>query len=140
MGRSWGPGSSGDEEIWFEFEGLDELASDWFSAVDYLSVQDLPEVCLAAAEDAVVEMQHNHPYTDRTQFLTGGMHARKGRQTRRTCEAVVEFMAPYSKYVDEGTSRSKPYPFVFIGEEKAEISLERRCAQALDRFCNNAAR
>jgi hypothetical protein len=122
----------------YDLEGVDEFSFDVGTALSYLS-QDIHEAVVAAGEDAVIAMQQRHPYQDRTQFLTGGMYCRPfGRNTRLRAEAAVLFQAPYAKFVNDGTAKSKPYPFIPTGERAADISLRKRCLNALGTFCRKA--
>lgn len=126
-------------QIGFDLEGVDELSQDMSEAFSYLS-QDLQNAVIEAGDDAVRAMQSNHPYTDRTQYLTGGMYCRPfGRTTKTRAEAMVLFQAPYAKFVNDGVpGKSRPYPFLFIGKEAAEASLETRCSYALTVFCKRS--
>lgn len=130
--------SGGGMSITFDLEGVDELSADLNSAYSYLS-QDLQTAVLQAGDDAVTAMQVDHPYTDRTQMLTGGMYCKPfGRNTKTRAEAVVMFKAPYAKFVNDGTSKSKPYPFIPVGMAAARDSLVDRCSYALSVFCKRA--
>lgn len=118
----------------FELEGVDELAGDLSAAIDDFGT-DLREAVMRAGESAVQEMQQNHPYQDQTQRLTGGMQCRQGRQTRYTAQAEVTFEAPYAKYVNDGTVKSRAYPFLPQGMRAAELELERCVDTAIGLFC-----
>lgn len=117
----------------FSIEGIIEMGAAANEAIDLLS-QDLSHVVVAAGDEAVAEMQRNHPYQDRTYNLSGGMRCRLGRRSRWRAEAVVDFTAFYAGYVNDGTSRNRPYPFVPNGLRAAEPVLQREMESALDRF------
>lgn len=118
----------------FEIEGIDELGAAGSEALDFLS-QALPQAVLDAGDAAVSAMQLSHPYQDRTYKLSGGMMCKLGRRTKWTALANVTFKAKYAGFVNDGTSRSRPYPFIPIGERAAAPVLERCMGQALDVYC-----
>lgn len=118
----------------FDIEGIVELAAAGSEALDFLS-QALPQACVDAGDAAVSAMQLSHPYQDRTYRLSGGMRCRLGRRTRWAALANVTFNAPYAGYVNDGTSRSRAYPFLPIGEAAAAPVLEDRMSRALDIYC-----
>lgn len=120
----------------FSFEGMETFEGDWATAFDYL-VQDIEHAAQEAAEAAIDEMQRNHPYTDRTGQLTGGMYVRDGQRTRLRCTKFVEFIAPYAKFVNDGTVRSRPYPFLPQGVEAAQKRLDECMDDATAAFCKN---
>lgn len=97
----------------------------------------LNDVALAvrnAAEEGVREATVNHPYTDRTYRLS--TTARASAMSRGKFEKEVDMVwpAPYAGFVDEGTSRSKAYPFTPQASAKAEETLERDVDAAVDKF------
>lgn len=118
----------------FEFEGIEGLQSDLNKMTDLLAA-DLSRVVYDAAQAGVVAMRENHPYQDRTFLLTDGMHAKPfGRTTRTRAEAIIIFKAKYAKYVNDGTTKSKPYPFLPIGEKAAGIALMTGAFEAVSTF------
>lgn len=122
----------------FDLEGVDDFALDLSAATDYLG-DDLRNAVLQSGDAAIAAMQGDHPYTDRTFLLSGGMRCRLfGRNTKTMAEAAVTFLAPYAGYVNDGTSKSKPYPFIPIGMATARDELETLCVDALDHFCQLA--
>lgn len=122
----------------FDLEGVEEFEKDLTTAAAYLS-RDLQTAALQAGDEAINAMRTNHPYTDHTYLLTDGMYCKPfGRRAKTHAEAVVQFKAKYAKFVNDGTVKSKPYPFLPIGIAAAEKVLEERCAQALGFFCKVA--
>lgn len=120
----------------FDLEGIEELSADLNFSRDVLA-QDLMHAVVSAGDAAIEAMQTDHPYTDRTFLLSGGMRCRQfGRATRSRAEAIVTFDAPYAKHVNDGTSKSKPYPFIPVGMAAARDELERCVTHALDVFCS----
>lgn len=53
-------------------------------------------------------------------------------------EAIVTFDAPYAGWVNDGTSKSKPYPFIPVGMAAARDTLDQLCGDALTSFCQRA--
>lgn len=98
--------------------------------VDALEV-DAGIAAYEAAEAGVQAAQHDHPYEDHTYMLTDTAQATKGAVVS---DAFMEWVQLYASFVDEGTTRARPYPFVRIALAAAERSLTRRLVQVLDRF------
>lgn len=127
-------------QIDFDLEGVDEFALDLSAALDNLGA-DLRHCVLDAGDAAISRMQVDHSYTDRTFKLSGGMKCKLfGRQTRTMANAAVTFLASYAGAVNDGTTKSKPYPFVPQGLEAAGDALERSVSFSLDIFCSTSAR
>lgn len=118
-------------------EGLDEFERELGAAMHELR-EDLAQASLAAADAGVSEMQANHPYTDRTYQLSGGMHAAAvdGSDGR---EAEMRTQAEYASFVDKGTSRNRPYPFTPNGEAAAEKELEQLAKSAAQSFASKVS-
>lgn len=96
----------------------------------------LDDVSLEAARAGVVEAQQDHPYTDRTQNLTNTAYARKaaggrgaGGRFEASGGAYMAWPMFYGSYVDQGTSRSRPYPFT----PKAERAAQRELRKGIER-------
>jgi hypothetical protein len=115
----------------------DELERSWQRAAEDLDA-DAQRASLAAADDAVRAMQERHPYTDRTYNLSGGMHAYEVPEANVgdavEFAALIDVPADYASFVDQGTTRSKPYPFTPRGEDAAERTATREARAAVDRF------
>lgn len=122
--------------VTFSFEGMETFEGDWAAAYEGL-VQDIEHAAQEAAEAAIAEMQRNHPYTDRTGLLTEGMYVRDGQRTRLRCTKFVEFRAPYAGFVNDGTARSRPYPFLPQGVEAAQKRLDECMDDATASFCTH---
>ena len=108
-------------------EGLDEFGAAWGAAVSDART-DLVEASLDAAAAGVREAQDNHPYTDRTYGLTGDSHTEQADDG----EAEMVWPAEYAGFVDEGTSRNRPYPFTPQARERAEAELQRKTQDVAD--------
>jgi hypothetical protein len=114
-------------------EGLDELETDAKTAASELQA-DLLEGSFDAAKYGVTSMQDNHPYTDRTWHLTNDMHVDGALNDTGDTEAEIVIPAGYAGFVDEGTSRSRPYPFTPLGEAMAEEALAANTDMAVDTY------
>ncbi len=120
--------------IEMELEGVDLLEIAVPFAMEELG-RELTSVVDLAGAAAIKEMQGNHPYTDRTFLLTSGMRLQRfGRMTRTRAQAIVTFDAPYANLVNDGTWKSKAYPFMPQGERAAERELVIRGFDALTSF------
>lgn len=111
---------------------LADLRIAWGSA--YYDLQDeLADASFIAAGVGVAEAQAKHPYTDRTGNLTGtATPADTIDQGERG--ALMAWPMPYGTYVDEGTTRSKAYPFTPVAADAAETSLQGLTEVAAERF------
>jgi hypothetical protein len=108
------------------WEGLDALKTAFRTADDDMRL-GLREISLEAAAEGIREARTNHPYTDRTYHLSGegdgGSNQNSHAEQRANGDAVMVWPVEYASYVDQGTSRSRPYPFVAQAEERAEQVL-----------------
>jgi hypothetical protein len=128
--------SPGGVSIDMDLEGVDLLEIAMPFAIERLGIALTTVVDLAAVA-AVEEMQSNHPYTDRTWLLTRGMTVRRfGRVTRNMAQAAVTFEADYAGMVNDGTAKSRPYPFLPQGERAADRKLVIEGFTALTDFIN----
>ena len=85
-----------------------------------------------AGDEGVKAEQADHPYTDRTYNLSGSAHV----EATDDGEPGVDMVWPanYASYVNSGTERSRPYPFVPIAEDRAKQVLDYDLENAVDRF------
>ena len=79
----------------------------------------------------VAEAKTNHPYTDRTGDLTRSIDKGRVIETRNSISAEVVATMHYASYVEEGTSRSAPYPYLLPAIEKNKGFYRRQMAKAL---------
>lgn len=82
----------------------------------------------------VNDARANHPYTDRTQNLTNSIQAGLVRVTEEGVEAYVEARMEYASYVEFGTSRSKPYPFLTPAMLRESPNYIKTAAKLIDRI------
>lgn len=107
----------------------DEWLRAVLAEVDDVLVPALDTAALNAAREGVRAAQQDHPYTDRTMDLTQTAKAERGRPG--SGEAVMVWEMPYAGFVDEGTSRAKPYPFTPIARREAARVMPRYVAEAV---------
>lgn len=116
-----------------DFAEFYELAALAKAAIDEF-VDDVRVAVAHAADEGVREAQTNHPYTDRTYRLTGTARATLAGGPRLEPEAEMMWPAPYAGFVDEGTTRSRPYPFTPQATGRAEAALDRAVELAADKL------
>jgi len=96
-----------------------------------------------AGDEGIKEEQRNHPYTDRTYNLSASAHVEPAQDGEPGVDMVWpaknEKGVAYGEFVDKGTSRSKPYPFTPIAEERASQVLAYDLANAVDDFKDKAS-
>lgn len=97
-------------------EALQELESETLSA--------LPGVVETWAQGAAQHARAEHPYTDRTGDLTASIQALPARRVGDRVEGGVVAGMSYASYVDEGTDRSRPYPYMQPAAEATEPYVE----------------
>lgn len=112
-------------------EGLDELIADWHRECASLDT-DLARGAMKAAGEGVAEAKANHPYTDRTGNLTDSAHV----NPLSGGDAEMVWPMPYAGYVDEGTVRSKPYPYTPQAQKKAADELDANSDKAAQALCD----
>ena len=114
--------------------GLDALEATWASVVGHLK-EDLGRDSMDAADYAVSTMQQSHPYQDRTYGLSGGMHAVEATNETGDREAELRVDAEYASFVNDGTSRAQPYPFMPLGEHAAGEALQTNAERSVEAAC-----
>ena len=112
-------------------EGLDELIADWHRECATLTT-NLGRGAMKAAGEGVAEAKANHPYTDRTGDLTASSHV----NPLSGGDAEMVWPMPYAGYVDEGTSRSRPYPYTPGAVKVAGEALDANSDKAAQAICD----
>jgi len=123
-----------------DLSDFDGLVAAWEHEVDAVLMPNLAEAVKATSEAGAHEAQANHPYTDRTRDLTKSIHAEPARISGRNVDGAIVADEYYASFVNNGTSRSKPYPFMPIAERKANDVIEENTERACDRFCDTVNR
>lgn len=108
---------------------LGALQHAWSAARRELE-DDLDHVGIEAAQGGVDAATANHPYEDQTGDLTGHAHVEPDPRGG----GIMVWPDDYASYVDEGTSRSNPYPFTPLALQVADRDLEEGAKHALARF------
>lgn len=129
-----------------EIEGLEALRGHVTHAVSQLEA-DLRAAALESAAAGVKAAQDDHPYQDwrdpKKSYrwrgalgLTDTSHAEQPRagNLRTGFYAEMVWPADYAGFVNDGTSRSRPYPFTPIARERAEYALSSYVEHALANF------
>ena len=94
----------------------------WADTVD--EIRDvMSDAVQHAAEEGAAEAKRVGPFKDRTTNLRTGIVARFVAANGQGVQWEVFSPMFYSKWVNEGTSRSRPYPFMPPASEKAEQVL-----------------
>lgn len=76
---------------------------------------------LDVAEGVVEDMKTGHTFTNRTGKLEGSMgHGGASGSLLRGYRVEVFGRTRYASYVDEGTSRSRPYPYLWPAWKRRE--------------------
>jgi hypothetical protein len=112
-------------EVHVVIEGLDELEHAWADEVKQLE-WDLDKTALVAARAGVEAVREDHPYTDRTYQLTETARALPHTYAgdEEPGGAMMIWPKGYAGFVDDGTSRSRAFPFSPKAAEVAEATLE----------------
>lgn len=94
---------------------------------------DLAKDAYRAARDGIARAKADHPYTDRTGQLTGTATVEITR-VNGDVSALMQWPQPYASFVDQGTQRSKPYPFTPQAERSALETFDLRTKQHIAGF------
>ncbi len=97
-------------------EALQELEDETLSG--------LPAIVETWAQGAAQHARAEHPYTDRTGNLTASIEALPARTVGGRVEGGVVAGMDYASYVDEGTSRARPYPYLQPAAQATESYAE----------------
>lgn len=103
--------------------GLDAFVAELSAALD----DELPTAMDNTAEAVAATARAEHPYTDRTGDLTASIQAlpAQGSAMGGTLHGLVMAGTEYASFVEKGTSRSAPYPYL----EPAAAAMDPRLGQ-----------
>lgn len=93
-------------------------------------VADLYQAADIATKAVADFAKLNHPYTDRTTNLTQSIQQGTIVILDSGVDATVEARQPYASFVEMGTSRSKPYPFLWPAVAAKQKLFFDLCAKA----------
>ena len=110
--------------ITVEVEGLEEFKRSCEEARRELDA-GLYSAVKEAAEAGAKEARDNHPYRNRTGMLERNTVALMLREGFNNYEGEIFANREYASYVNDGTSRSRPYPFMPQAEAKARQVFDR---------------
>jgi len=99
--------------------GQEELLRN-LSKYEAEKVKDIYEAAAAVQAIVVNDARADHPYKDRTTNLTKSIMAGVVNVEDDNVTAEVKAEAEYASYVEMGTSRSKPYPFLYPAVMRAQ--------------------
>lgn len=99
-----------------------DLEREWAKALDAFS-DELADAVDVSCKAGAKYSQNHHPYTDRTYHLTDTTFGKVVHRARYAVEGVLGWVQDYAKYVDQGTSRSRAYPFVQAAVAYTEKAL-----------------
>ena len=115
-------------------EGLAAFREKCASAASALR-DDLADASFDAAAAGVEAATDMHTYEDHTYQLTErGIPRREYDNATSDLIAEMIWEAEYASFVDEGTVRSKAYPFTPAALAAAEPELDRLAGEAAERF------
>jgi HK97 gp10 family phage protein len=103
-------------------EGLESLAGDWVQVRAAIRAGCRRGVAFGV-ELGAAEAHHKHPFQNRTGRLEASIDGRVTGSNEDGTQGVIEATAPYAGFVNDGTSKTKAYPFMPIAEKACEKTL-----------------
>lgn len=94
-----------------EIIGIENLVSNLSKYSDRL-LESVVTACQMSQALIVNDAKNDHPYVDRTGNLTNSIQPGEIEITDDEVTAYVEANMEYATFVEFGTSRAKPYPFL----------------------------
>ena len=79
----------------------------------------------------VNEAKNHHPYDDQTQALTNSIRPARIVITDTSIEAKVAALMQYASFVEFGTSRSRPFPFLAPAILKNQSQFRKQMIRAM---------
>lgn len=118
------------------FAGGDEALDDLFTALD----RELSNGLQRAAELVALQASTTHPYTDRTGGLSRSIQAAPviGSIATHNLRGVVVAGEDYASFVEEGTSRSRPYPYLAPAAAAVDAAISTEGEKALEAAARRA--
>jgi HK97 gp10 family phage protein len=110
--------------------GQEELLRN-LSTYARVKVAEIYQAVATVQAVVVNEAKLNHPYTDRTTNLTKSIQAGVVEIQDDTVSAEIKAEAEYASFVEMGTSRSKPYPFLTPAIERHQSTFFRALQRAM---------
>ena len=97
--------------VTIKVEGLNEVKGAIKKYGENLT-HDIVDIVGMIQARVVNEAKQNHPYRDRTGNLTQSIQPGPVTADEKSVEGVVEARMEYASYVEFGTSRARPYPYL----------------------------
>lgn len=112
------------------FLDVDQAIAELSAAIE----QELPKGALEGARVVAEEAATNHPYTNRTGRLQSRTQAGRvrGSALRGLIRAEVLGDTRYGGFVEDGTSRSRPYPYLAPAWRRREPDFARALDASLE--------
>ena len=110
--------------------GVEELLRN-ISHYEKEKVEEIYQACAAIQALVINDARANHPYTDRTGHLTQSIMAGVVTVSDENVTAEVKAEKEYASFVEMGTSRSKPFPFLLPAVERNQASFFRAVQKAM---------
>ncbi len=112
------------------FLDVDQAIAELSAAIE----QELPKGALEGARVVAEEAATNHPYTNRTGRLQSRTQAGRvrGSALRGLIRAEVLGDTRYGGFVEDGTSRSRPYPYLAPAWRRREPDFARAIEASLE--------
>lgn len=112
------------------FLDVDQAIAEMSAAIE----QELPKGALEGARVVAEEAATNHPYTNRTGRLQSRTQAGRvrGSALRGLIRAEVLGDTRYGGFVEDGTSRSRPYPYLAPAWRRREPDFARAIEASLE--------
>lgn len=112
------------------FLDVDQAIAELSAAIE----QELPKGALEGARVVAEEAATNHPYTNRTGRLQSRTQAGRvrGSALRGLIRAEVLGDTRYGGFVEDGTSRSRPYPYLAPAWRRREPDFARALEASLE--------
>ena len=113
-----------------EVRGQEELLRN-LSKYGQVKVAEIYQAVATVQAMVVNDARMTHPYTDRTTNLTKSIQAGVVTLDDDTVSAEVKAEAEYASFVEMGTSRSKPYPFLTPAIERNQAVFFKAVKKAM---------
>lgn len=116
------------------FSGIEEA----LQKLEDETMEALPGVVETWGQVIAERARDVHPYTDRTGDLTASIEAAPARHVGERVEGGVVAGTSYASYVEEGTDRARPYPYLEPAARDTEPYVEQLADQELRRAATAA--
>lgn len=119
-----------------EFEGLEELEREWDHAVASTLIEELRDAVERTSRHAMQVAQTEHKYQDRTGDLTSSIEIITPHLTPSAVDGGIRAGERYASFLENGTRKMKPYPFMKYGAIAAAFRLPEECERACEAFAS----